>query len=67
MGREVILAIDDSAVSKDTVRWAIKQAVIGKGDKVTLLSVLEPAVRPDFVAAGESSYPVEEYAKVLHY
>lgn len=59
MGRKVIVAVDDSNVSKDTVKWACK-SVFKDGDTVEILSVIEPTIRPDFVAAGESAYPITD-------
>lgn len=59
--RKVCLAVDDSPVGKDTVSWAAR-AVLHPGssnEEVHIVSVLEPAVRSEFVTAAESGHPTE--------
>lgn len=58
-GRTIVVAVDDSKISKDAVTWAAKK-LINSEDNVHVISVLEPAQRPDILTAAESSYPVPE-------
>jgi len=57
-GRKIIVAVDDSPCSKELINDTVAK-LCHADDEVHLVSVLEPSSRPDFVAAAESSYPVE--------
>jgi len=59
MTRKIVLAVDDSPISKDAVAWAATK-LCNANDEVHIISVLEPGNRPGFVTAGESSFPVQE-------
>lgn len=44
--RRIVLALDDSSCSKDTLQWAMKAGIVRPDDEVRLLTVLEPHTRP---------------------
>lgn len=56
--RKYVIAVDDSPVSKDTVTWAAKD-LLGKGDEITLVSVLEPAAGASFMTSETPSFPAD--------
>jgi nucleotide-binding universal stress UspA family protein len=56
-GRTVVLAVDESPASQSAVRWAADMVLL-PSDVLHMVSVLEPATRPDFSAAGEAVWPL---------
>lgn len=44
--RRIVIALDDSSCSKDTLQWALKAGIIKADDELRLLTVLEPHTRP---------------------
>lgn len=57
MGRKLVVAVDDSAVSRDTLHWAA-QKLLQPDDELHIISVLEPAGSASFASTSESIYPV---------
>ena len=56
MGRKLVVAVDDSAVSKDTLRWA-ETKLLKPDDELHIISVLEPASGGSFASTAETQYP----------
>lgn len=56
MGRKLVVAVDDSAVSKDTLRWA-ESKLLKPDDELHIISVLEPASGGSFASTAETQYP----------
>eukprot|EP00887_Chlorella_sp_A99_P001532 scaffold8.g1532.t1 len=54
-----VVAVDDSPVSKNTLLWAAR-SLVRKGDNLTIVTVLEPALRSDFGNVGETSFPTDD-------
>lgn len=57
MVRKLVVAVDDSAVSKDTLHWAAEK-LLRPDDELHIISVLEPASGGNFAATAETAYPV---------
>lgn len=56
--RTIVIAVDDSPVSKDAVRWATRKLLTPQ-DEVHLVSVLDRGGRSTVMTAGENTYPLD--------
>ncbi|KAL6775798.1 hypothetical protein ACKKBG_A18530 [Auxenochlorella protothecoides x Auxenochlorella symbiontica] len=57
MVRKLVVAVDDSAVSKSTLQWAAEK-LLRPDDELHIISVLEPASGGNFASTAETAYPV---------